>query len=256
MERNFKGIWIPAEIWLSKELTLQEKVFLVEIDSLDNNEGCFARNSYFAEFFGISKARVSQVIKSLEEKGYISSTLEYTGREVSKRIIKCLPPSKFSKEGSKYSKQGSKFSKGGYLENYKDNNTIYNNIDNNTINSSSSIDHHQLEEKEYVKKYVSVFPTCCSVDLEILSSYEEQGMEDAVICMAIEEAVRNNVRRLRYIETILQNWLNNNIKTVIQLEAYKNQRKEKGGVNNGPNSKNNGTTEATEDFFNGKLKEF
>ena len=63
-------------------------------------------------------------------------------------------------------------------------------------------------------------------------------------------------QRLRYIETILQNWLNNNIKTVIQLEAYKNQRKEKGGVNNGPNSKNNGTTEATEDFFNGKLKEF
>lgn len=134
--------------------------------------------------------------------------------------------------------------------------TEYSNTEYRKTDSSSSIDHHQLEEKEYVKKYVSVFPTCCSVDLEILSSYEEQGMEDAVICMAIEEAVRNNVRRLRYIETILQNWLNNNIKTVIQLEAYKNQRKEKGGVNNGPNSKNNGTTEATEDFFNGKLKEF
>ena len=36
MERAFKGIWIPAEIWLSKELKIMEKLFLVEIDSLDN----------------------------------------------------------------------------------------------------------------------------------------------------------------------------------------------------------------------------
>jgi hypothetical protein len=36
--RDFKGIWIPKEIWLSKDLTLQEKVFYVEIDSLDNEK--------------------------------------------------------------------------------------------------------------------------------------------------------------------------------------------------------------------------
>ena len=57
-ERTFKGIWIPKEIWLNNELTLQEKVILVEIDSLDNDDGCFASNKYFSEFFGISAGRV------------------------------------------------------------------------------------------------------------------------------------------------------------------------------------------------------
>ncbi len=84
-ERDFKGIWIPKEIWLSKELTLQEKVFLVEIDSLDNNNGCYAGNQYFAEFFGISKTRVSLVVKSLQEKGYIKSTIIY--KEGTKQIL-------------------------------------------------------------------------------------------------------------------------------------------------------------------------
>ena len=53
-ERDFKGIWIPREIWLSSELSLMEKVLFVEIHSLDNERGCFASNACFAEFFGVS----------------------------------------------------------------------------------------------------------------------------------------------------------------------------------------------------------
>ena len=66
MEREFKGVWIPKEIWLNKELTIQEKSFIAEIDSLDNDEGCFASNDYFSNFFGLSKNRCSEIIKSLE----------------------------------------------------------------------------------------------------------------------------------------------------------------------------------------------
>ena len=65
MNRGFKGIWIPKEIWLSKELTIQEKVMLAEIDSLDNGEGCFATNEYFADFMGLSKDRARKIISSL-----------------------------------------------------------------------------------------------------------------------------------------------------------------------------------------------
>ena len=74
MNRAFKGVWIPKSIWLSRELTIQEKVFIVEIDSLENNGkgGCFAGNKYFAEFFGISESRVSNVIKCLVDKGMIT----------------------------------------------------------------------------------------------------------------------------------------------------------------------------------------
>ena len=86
MKRKFKGIWIPNYVWLSKDLTLQEKVFLVEIDSLDNNGGCYASNAYFGKFFGLSTTRVSLVIKSLIEKGYLISNINQ--EEGNKRLLK------------------------------------------------------------------------------------------------------------------------------------------------------------------------
>lgn len=84
--RTFKGIWIPAEVWESKTLTLQEKVFLVEIDSLDNDNGCYANNNYFAKFFGLSTTRVSLVIANLINKGFVTSTILQS--EGNKRILK------------------------------------------------------------------------------------------------------------------------------------------------------------------------
>ena len=86
MSRDFKGIWIPKDIWLAKNLTLQEKVFLAEIDSLDNEEGCFAGNKHFSDLFGLSKTRVSLVIKSLIEKEAITSKIIY--KEGTKQILK------------------------------------------------------------------------------------------------------------------------------------------------------------------------
>lgn len=90
MERGFKGVWISKEIWLNKELTLQEKVFLVEINSLDNENGCFASNAHFSEFFGISKGRCTQVLKSLEAKKMISITIERKGKVIVKRVVRIL----------------------------------------------------------------------------------------------------------------------------------------------------------------------
>ena len=85
-DRAFRGIWIPKEIWLSKNLTLQQKVFLVEIDSLDGEDGCYATNEYFAEFFGLSTKRVSSLINSLVEKGLLDSQIDKS--RGNKRILK------------------------------------------------------------------------------------------------------------------------------------------------------------------------
>jgi len=63
-ERDFKGIWIPKEIWLSKALSIMEKVLLVEIHSLDRERGCYAKNSRFAEFFGVSERQIRTLIVS------------------------------------------------------------------------------------------------------------------------------------------------------------------------------------------------
>lgn len=75
-QRDFKGIWIPKEIWLSPALSLMEKVLFVEIHSLDNERGCFASNRYFAEFFGVSPRQIATYIASLKQKGFITVTIQ------------------------------------------------------------------------------------------------------------------------------------------------------------------------------------
>lgn len=128
-DREFKGVWIPREIWLDTNLNWSEKVLLVEIDSLSSLEmGCFATNDYFGKFFGLSKDRISKLIASLKNKGYIEVQLLYKegSKEVDKRIIttrgyklKCL-------EGIGINNYK------GIVENNQDNNTTNNNTDINT----------------------------------------------------------------------------------------------------------------------------
>ena len=126
MERDFKGIWIPKEIWLSKELNIMEKLFLVEIDSLDNEDGCFASNAYFAEFFQLSKNRCSEIIKSLETKGYITNNLirEKGKKNIDKRVLKVVGK---SNRGVREIDRPIRKIDQGYSENREDNNTILNN---------------------------------------------------------------------------------------------------------------------------------
>lgn len=118
-ERDFKGIWIPREIWLTSELTLLEKIFLVEIDSLDNEQNCYASNAYFAEFFGISKGRCTQIIKSLEAKGFIQIQLIRDKKAIKKRVIRVVRKLNTPLSKTKYP----------YLENAEGNNTSINNTD-------------------------------------------------------------------------------------------------------------------------------
>lgn len=89
-KRGFKGIWIPREIWLHPDLTMQEKIMLVEIDSLDNDRGCWAQNKHFAEFLNIGERRVQTIIKSLKEKGYITIGFTYKPgtKEIERRVIR------------------------------------------------------------------------------------------------------------------------------------------------------------------------
>lgn len=85
MNRDFKGVWIPKEIWLDDRLTALDKVIFVEIDSLDDGEtGCYASNQYLAEFCQCSVTKVSSAIAKLTELGYIE-TASFDGR---KRILK------------------------------------------------------------------------------------------------------------------------------------------------------------------------
>lgn len=87
-ERAFRGVWIPAEVWLSRSLTLQEKVMLVEIDSLQHpDKGCFKSNKRLAEFFDLSANRVSEIISSLKKKGWVRVEQVRKGKQIVERRI-------------------------------------------------------------------------------------------------------------------------------------------------------------------------
>ena len=74
-ERDFKGVYIPKEIWLTPELTGYERLIFMEIYSLDRKFGCIAHNEHFAEWLGISERQVQDYIKRLKEKGLLSVEL-------------------------------------------------------------------------------------------------------------------------------------------------------------------------------------
>ena len=74
--RDFRGIWIPKEIWESNQLSIMEKVLFVEIHSLDNERGCYASNRYFAQFFDISERQIQNHIAGLKAKGFIVVSIQ------------------------------------------------------------------------------------------------------------------------------------------------------------------------------------
>lgn len=132
MIRDFKGVWIPREIWLSPGLSMVEKCLLIEIDSLDNENHCFATNEYFAEFLNITPTTVSTAISNLKEYGLIE-LVSFNGR---KRVLRsCVKsgtlPLNFLKADIKKFKGSLTKIERLPLKNLKHNNTVK---DNNLIN--------------------------------------------------------------------------------------------------------------------------
>jgi len=122
-QRGFKGIWIPSDLWFDKNLkNKNELVLYVEIDSLSTDkQPCYASNKYLADFMDLSPGRVSQLISSLEKKGYIRTEKIYSKinpKQVQKRNI--YPIRKLSRGVVSELNTPSKFSKGGYLENIQE----------------------------------------------------------------------------------------------------------------------------------------
>ena len=70
--RDFKGVWFPREVWLDTRLSALDKIILLEIDSLDNEEtGCFASNEYLADFCQCSVRKITDSISLLTKLEYI-----------------------------------------------------------------------------------------------------------------------------------------------------------------------------------------
>ena len=64
---DFKGVFIPKEIWMDDRLTPTEKILWAEIDSLDGEEGCYASNTHLMKYCKSTKATLERSLKRLKE---------------------------------------------------------------------------------------------------------------------------------------------------------------------------------------------
>jgi len=80
MAKEFKGVWIPKEIYQDRELNPTEKLILSDIATLGEY---FKSNETIAIEVGVSQCTVSRSIKKLDELSYIKT--QYDGRT---RLIK------------------------------------------------------------------------------------------------------------------------------------------------------------------------
>lgn len=88
--QKLKGLWIPAEILLNEELSDKEKIILSMILYLsEETKSCFASNKYIANIVNVTHERVSKIISSLKDKGYVSVKLKYKtdSKEIEQRQI-------------------------------------------------------------------------------------------------------------------------------------------------------------------------
>lgn len=80
MERIVKGIWIPIEIWEAADLSWNEKILLMEIDSFTSQgKDCFISDEYISELIGVSERSARTMLSDLINKGYINRT-RFDGR--------------------------------------------------------------------------------------------------------------------------------------------------------------------------------
>lgn len=178
MERDFKGVWIPKEIWLNKELSIVERALFAEIDSLDTNNHCIAGNDYFAEFFGVSESTITRAISHLKDLGLIESS--FNGRIRTLRVVKMTTQSSQNDEAH---------------------------INNNTENNIK----HSIEN---TNKQQVLFNTNKEV-LEVRKNERTQWFVDTYnsICVSLPKCNRLNAKRSKAISRVLKNYSEEEILT-------------------------------------------
>ncbi len=88
--QKLKGLWIPVEVLLNKDLSDKEKIILSIILYLsEETKSCFASNKYIASIVNVTENRVSKIISSLKDKEYIKVKLKYKtdSKEIEQRQI-------------------------------------------------------------------------------------------------------------------------------------------------------------------------
>ena len=80
MERIVKGIWIPIEIWQDTDLSWNEKILLMEIDSFTaKGKECYISNEYIANLLGVAERTARGYLSHLIERNLVK-VISFDGR--------------------------------------------------------------------------------------------------------------------------------------------------------------------------------
>ena len=84
---NFTGVWIPKEVFQIEALSPTAKFVYGIVDSLDNEDGCYASNGYLARSLGLAERQVRNLLKELDDLKLIVR-IEQDGRRIIRTVEK------------------------------------------------------------------------------------------------------------------------------------------------------------------------
>jgi len=116
----------------------------------------------------------------------------------------------------------------------------------NDKNDKNDKNVEEVVKQQQLKKIFDIFEQNIHLPSPIEIQKLESWLEDVeldVVILAIEEAVKNNKRTIKYIEAILKSWVKQGIKTKADVEAY---------IRDWQDNKNNKTLKdvAPKNYFN------
>jgi uncharacterized phage protein (TIGR02220 family) len=177
-DRDFKGIWIPKEIYLSRDVCWTAKVIFMEIDSFTTSgRSCFFSNDYVSELMGISATQASKHISKLIEIGWIEQT-SFDGR---KRHLRSTLAYEFKADLKLSSRQPSTEVQGSIEPNFNHNNTVTKPTTKSTKSSLSGDGEKELNRvaKEIIhylnEKADTSFKTTTKAHLETIRARLNEG---------------------------------------------------------------------------------
>lgn len=210
--RDFKGVWIPKEVWLDTRLNALDKVILMEIDSLDQGEkGCYASNEHLANFCQCSKTKVSTAISKLIECGYLYiQNFDGRKRELKSRL------SNFERQNIKNCNAD--------IQNLKESNT-YRNTDNNTVSNNKERKRKSKSYDEQITEYTgneelqNALKSFVQMRAFIKSPVTEHGFK--LLLNKLTKISRNDAEKI----TIVNNSIENNWKGFYGLKEETSYQK-------------------------------
>ncbi|MHC5226916.1 helix-turn-helix domain-containing protein [Enterococcus sp. LJL99] len=196
---------IPAEVRYDKNLIPSAKLLYGEITALCNEKGyCWASNDYFANLYSVSKTSVKKWLKSLENNGYIKRSVSYKegGQEIDTRWITIVTEPRQEKLPPPRQEKG------------PDNNTLFNNIINNTENKNIK------EQKPSIKELTERFNILWKLypnkkGKEKAFKFYQKAIKEGANDDEIREGIENYTKEINFKRTNKQyiahgsTWFNN-----------------------------------------------